>query len=175
MICKNHDFKKRRVQLYQFTSHVWGINFSTFVELFGIGSLITESPTNASTVASTTIENNRYMDDLLLASNSLDDIKQISRESTSIYRRCGIVVGASALQPVDLGFISLSQVMPKDYKKMVFTASLPSAHHKRDVKNKPTGLLVVSLRKALNGMPPSLCGIQVVGPSSLPVVVAQSN
>ena len=37
----------------------------------------------------------------------------------------------------------------------------------------PASLLVVLLGKALNGMPPSLCGKQVVGPSSLPVVVAR--
>ena len=59
---------------------------------------------------------------------------------------------------------------------MVFTASLLGAQHKRDsVENKPASLLVVSLGKALNGMPPSLCGRQMVGPSSLPVVVAQSD
>ena len=39
----------------------------------------------------------------------------------------------------------------------------------------PASLFVVSLGKALNGIPPSLCGKQVVGPSSLPVVVAQSD
>ena len=56
---------------------------------------------------------------------------------------------------------------------MVFTASLLGAQHIRDsVENKPASLLVVSLGKALNGMPPSLCGRQMVGPSSLPVVVA---
>ena len=43
------------------------------------------------------------------------------------------------------------------------------------VKSKPASLLVVSLGKALNGMPPPACGKQVVGPSSLPVVVAQSD
>ena len=40
---------------------------------------------------------------------------------------------------------------------------------------KPASLLVVSLGKALNGMPPSLCGRQMVGPSSLPIVVVQSD
>ena len=40
------------------------------------------------------------------------------------------------------------------------------------MENKPASLLVVSLGKTLNGMPPSLCGRQVVGPSSLLVVVA---
>ena len=46
---------------------------------------------------------------------------------------------------------------------------------KSSVENKPASLLVVSLGKALNGMPPSSCGRQVAGPSSLPVVIAQSN
>ena len=59
---------------------------------------------------------------------------------------------------------------------MVFTASVLDAQHIKDsVENKPTSLLVVSLSKALYGMPPSLCGRQMVGPSSLPVVVAQSD
>ena len=43
------------------------------------------------------------------------------------------------------------------------------------MENKPASLLVVSFEKALNGMPPSLCSRQVVRPSSLPVMVAQSD
>ena len=59
---------------------------------------------------------------------------------------------------------------------MVFTASLLGAQHKRDsVENKPVSLVVVSLGKTLNGMPLFSCGRQVVGPSNLPVVVAQFN
>ena len=59
---------------------------------------------------------------------------------------------------------------------MVFIASLLGAQHIRDsVENKPASLLVVSLGIALKGMPPSLCGRQMVGPSSLPVVVDQSD
>ena len=59
---------------------------------------------------------------------------------------------------------------------MVFTASLLGAQHIRDnVENKPASILVVSLGKALNGMPSFLCSRQMVGPSSLPVVVAQSD
>ena len=83
--------------------------------------------------------------------------------------RCnGVVIGESASQSVDLRCL---------LKKMVFTFSLLGAQHKRDiVENKPASLLVMSLDKALNGMPPSLCGRQVAGPSSLPnSLVAQSN
>ena len=51
--------------------------------------------------------------------------------------------------------------------------SLLGAQQNRDsVQNNPASLLAVSLGKMLNGMPPSLCGRQVAGPSSLPVVVA---
>ena len=93
-----------------------------------------------------------------------------------MYRRDGVVVRASASQSVDLGFISLVESYLKTLKKMVFTASLLGAQQIRDsVENKPASLLVVSLGKALNGTPPSLCGRQMVGPSSLPVVVAQSD
>ena len=54
----------------------------------------------------------------------------------------------------------------------------PTAFLIRDrdsVENKPASFLVVSLDKTLNGMPPSLCGTQVVGPSSLPIAVAPVN
>ena len=43
------------------------------------------------------------------------------------------------------------------------------------MENKPASLLVVSADQALNGMPPSSCSRHVAGPSSLPVVVAQSD
>ena len=78
----------------------------------------------------------------------------------------------SASQSADLGFVPQVESYQKTLKK-VFTASLLSAQQNRDiVKNKPASLLVVSLGKTFNGMPRSLCGRQVVGPSSLPVVVA---
>ena len=86
------------------------------------------------------------------------------------------MIRVSASQSVDLGFISQVESHQKTFKKMVFTASLLGALHNRDsVENKPASLLVVSLGKTLSRTPPSSCGRQVVGPSSLPVVVAQSN
>ena len=44
-----------------------------------------------------------------------------------------------------------------------------------DVENKPVSSFVVFLDKIFNGIPPFVCGRQVVGPSSLLVVFAQSN
>ena len=58
---------------------------------------------------------------------------------------------------------------------MVFTTSLLGTQKNRDsVENKPASLLVF-LDKTLNGTPLSLCDRQVVGPSSLPVVVAPTR
>ena len=89
-------------------------------------------------------------------------------------RHDDVVVRASALKSVDQRFISPSGVIPKT-EKWYLTASLLGAWHKSDsVENKPASLLVVSLGKPRNGMP-SLCGRQVTGPSSLPVVMVRCN
>ena len=50
---------------------------------------VAENPTNADTMTLTAIGNNRYMDNLLLASDSLDDLERISRESTSLFESRG--------------------------------------------------------------------------------------
>ena len=92
------------------------------------------------------------------------------------YWRDDVLMKASVSQSVDLGFTSPSRVIPKKVFKMAFTAFLVGAQHKRDGEEKtPASLLAASLGKALNEMPPSLCCRQMVGPSSLPVVVAQSD
>ena len=95
---------------------------------------------------------------------------------SSTYGRNGIVVGVFALQSVNLGFISQVESHQNSLKNGIHRLSLLGAQHKRGgVRNKSASLLVVSLGKALNGMPSSLCGKGVVGPSSLPIVVAPSN
>ena len=93
-----------------------------------------------------------------------------------INRRVGVVVGESASQLVDLRFISIVEEYQKTLKNGIHSFPAWRSAYKRDsVENKPASLLVVSLGKALNGMPPSLCGKQMMGPSSLPVVVVQSD
>ena len=76
----------------------------------------------------------------------------------------GAVDRASASEPVDLGFIFQVESYQKTLK-MVFKAFLLGAQQNRDsVENKPATLFVVSLGKALDGTPPSLCGGQVAQP-----------
>ena len=52
---------------------------------------------------------------------------------------------------------------------MVFTASLLGTLHERNsVEKKPASLLVMlRLDKTLNGVPPALCGKQVLGSSNI--------
>ena len=85
------------------------------------------------------------------------------------------MVRASASQSVNLRFISQVESYQKT-SKMLLTASLFGAKFKKIVvESKPASLLGVSLGKALNEMPPSLCGRQVAEPSSLTIVLAQPN
>ena len=63
--------------------------------------------------------------------------------------------GASACEAVDPEFASASG-HTKDFRKLVFTAScLALSIKKNSVKTKPASSLVVSLEKALKGIPPS--------------------
>ena len=60
------------------------------------------------------------------------------------------------------GVYSPSRFIPKDFKKMLFTASLLGVQHKTEgVKNKPAILFVMSSGKTPKEMPPSLCRRQV--------------
>ena len=82
------------------------------------------------------------------------------------------MVRASALQSVDLEFIFQVETKPKDFKKGIQSFPAWRSANRDSVENKPASLLVVSLGKTFDKMPPFLCGRQVVGPSSLPDVVA---
>ena len=99
-------------------------------------------------------------------------LKLISVLISTRNRRDGVVVRASASHSVDLGFISQVESYQKTLKNGIHSFPAWRSAHRDCVENKPASLLVVSLVKALNGMPPSLCGRQMVGPSSLPVVMA---
>ena len=75
--------------------------------------------------------------------------------------RDGVVVRASASQSVDLGFIPLVESYQKTLKNGIHSFPAWRSALWEVVENKPASSLVVSLGKALNGMPPPLCGRQV--------------
>ena len=68
------------------------------------------------------------------------------------------MVGAYALQLVDLVFISQVDSYQKTSKNGIYSFSARRSAHRDSVENKAASLLVVSLGKALNRMAPSSCG-----------------
>ena len=97
-----------------------------------------------------------------------------ARDHRDLYRCDDLVVRACASPSVDLGFVPQVESYQKTLKNGIYSFPAWRSAHRDSVENKPARLLV-SLSKTLNGMPPSLCGKHMVGPSRLPVVVAQSN
>ena len=96
-----------------------------------------------------------------------DFTTKIKKVNHKICRRVDVVVRASASQLVDLGLIYLVE----SYQKTLLKGFLLGAQFKGSVWE--INLLVVSLDKTLNEMSPSLCGRQMMGPSSLPLVMVQ--
>ena len=66
------------------------------------------------------------------------------------------MVRASASQSVDLGVLSQAESYQKTLKDGIHSFPAWLLAYRDSVENKPASLLVVSLGKALNGMPPSL-------------------
>ena len=105
-------------------------------------------------------------------SNPTEVVFTLSHYSMVIDRRNDVVVRVSVSQSVDLGFISQVVSYQKTLKNGIHSFSAWSSAH-RDSVEKPASLLVVSLGKTFKGLSPFLCGRQIAGPSSLPVVVTQ--
>ena len=83
---ENNDIDEREIQILKFTRHVWGVNSSPYIGLFAIEKLVAETLTNASNLTLSVVETNRYVDDLLLFSESLEDLETISCESLSLFQ-----------------------------------------------------------------------------------------
>ena len=86
---KDNDVKTGDVQAYRFTRHVWEINFSQFVALLATKRLVEENLVNASSLTLKAVEQNRYMDDELLANNSLENLNLIVKEVLELFSSRG--------------------------------------------------------------------------------------
>ena len=66
----NNDLDNEKSQIFRFTRHVWGIKSSPYTAILALQRLVEENqlPLQA-------IKKNRYMDDILLASDSLCDLE----------------------------------------------------------------------------------------------------
>ena len=85
----NNDLDNGKPQVFRFTRHVWGINSSPYVALLALKCLVEENPTNASQLTLLAIKKNRYMDDILLASDSLSGLEIIAKESIDLMESRG--------------------------------------------------------------------------------------
>ena len=86
---ENNDLDRGVTQIFRFTRHVWGINSSPYVALLALKQLVAENPTNASQVTLSAVETNRYMDDLLLASNDLANLEAFASEGCKLFASRG--------------------------------------------------------------------------------------
>ena len=82
---KENDIDIGKKQTFCFTRHVWGINSSPYIALTATNNVVNENVTAASQMTSMAIEENRYMDDMLLACDSLSDLATIASESRQLF------------------------------------------------------------------------------------------
>ena len=66
---KDNVIKRGENQVFRFSRHVWGINSSLYNALYAVQRLMNENSTNASRLTLEIIENNSYMDDLLITAD----------------------------------------------------------------------------------------------------------
>ena len=65
------------------------MNSSPYVALVALNHLVTENPTNACQVTLDAVKRNRYMDDVLLASNKLVDLETFAGEGCRLFESRG--------------------------------------------------------------------------------------
>ena len=82
---KDNDLVNGFTQIYRFTRHVWGVNSSPYIALLAIKRLVSENVTNASPSTLSANLQCRYMDDLLLSSDSLVELETIARECRLLF------------------------------------------------------------------------------------------
>ena len=80
----DNDIELSETEVFWFSRHAWGINSSPYIALHAIQRLNDKNSINASRLTLEAIENNRYMDDLLIAAEFLADIEVISQEFKSL-------------------------------------------------------------------------------------------
>ena len=86
---KDNNIDSGEIQIFRFTRHVWGINSSPYVALMALNWLVADNPTHASMVTLNAINQNRYMNDLLFAGDTLSDVQTFAREGIELFKSRG--------------------------------------------------------------------------------------
>ena len=79
---EGNDLDGGKIKIYRFTRLAWGVNSSLYVALLAFNCLVEENPIDASPVTLNAVKENRYMDDVLFASNNLLDTVNFAKEGT---------------------------------------------------------------------------------------------
>ena len=83
------NMDRGEIQILRFTRYVWGINSSPYVALMALNRLAADKPTRASMLTLNAITQNRYMDDLLFANDTLSDVETFAREGIELFESRG--------------------------------------------------------------------------------------
>ena len=152
---RNSDIDGGYIQLFQFTRHVWRVNSSPHIALFAIQRLISENPTDAGKLTLTVIENNRYMDDLLLSSDSLVDLHTVSRESIALFKSRGFKLRkwvANNISKSVLSEVPKDDLSPNLKEIDIGTQLMPASKALGLVWDVENDLLRVSCKQNLTGI-----------------------
>ena len=86
---KKNDIDGGETKVFRFTRHVWGMNSSPYVALSAFKRLVAENPTGASQITLNAVTQNRYMDDLLLAGDTLLAAETFAGEGLELFQSRG--------------------------------------------------------------------------------------
>ena len=86
---EDNDVDRGVIKIFHFTRHVLEINSSSYIGLLAVDRLVNKSPTNACQSILLAVERNRYMNDFLLSSDSLDDLEKVFQESMLLFASLG--------------------------------------------------------------------------------------
>ena len=95
---KDNDIDIGENQTFCFTRHVWGINPSPYIALTAKKNVVNENVTGACQMTLMAIEENRYMDDMQLACDSLSDLATIASEFRQLFASRRFKGGESSSQ-----------------------------------------------------------------------------
>ena len=86
---KNNNLDEGEPLIFKFTRHVWGNNSNPYVTLLSLKRLVSDNTVNVSELTLNVIQNNRYMDDILFASDYLSELEIIAEESVKLFESRG--------------------------------------------------------------------------------------
>ena len=141
---KDNNIDSGEIQIFRFTRHVWGINSSPYVALMALSWPAADHPTHASMVTLNAITQNRHMDDLLFAGNTLSDVETFAKEGIELFESRGFKLRRwvtnghtvllwvpqcdHALMPLQLAGLTLGRSLCRIQRRWAFPGTQKVSH-----------------------------------------------